>query len=139
MSKELVELKIGDIKTQERVRDNMGDLTTLEHSISRLGLLFPVLVNQDNVLLSGARRLQACKNLGMDSVQALRMQVELDGLKLLEIQCDENLCRKPLTAQELEKEIEQKKSFLQKAISEEPTSIMSKFWYLGRRLAGRRK
>jgi hypothetical protein len=135
---ELVEMGLDEINVGHRVRAKMGDLTTLEHSISRLGLLFPVVVNHKNELLSGGRRIEACKNLGMEKVAVLRMEVDADSVKLLEIQCDENLCRKPLTAQELENEIELKKAFLQKAMQEEPSSFMAKFWHLGARLAGRR-
>jgi len=138
MDMELLDLEIEQITVQNRVRANLGDLTTLEQSIRRLGLLFPVLVDQNGMLVSGARRLQACRNLGMTTIPVLRAPIDVGALKLLEVQCDENLCRKPFTAQELEDEIERKKTFLQRQAAaiatEAPRSIISRFRALAKRL-----
>ena len=40
------------------------DVSTLERSIETIGLIAPLIVNEKNVLLAGARRWQALKNLG---------------------------------------------------------------------------
>jgi ParB family chromosome partitioning protein len=117
MEKELVEVDIHLITVRPSFREQPGDLATLENSIRHLGLLFPVIINQDNILISGSRRLQACRNIGMEKIEALRVNIEPNSLTALDIQCNENLCRKPLTHRELEKEISAKKKLIAKQSS----------------------
>jgi ParB family chromosome partitioning protein len=107
---ELIEIDIDSIVVKNRIREDLGDLTPLERSIKDLGLIFPILVNESNVLISGERRLAACKNIGETTVRALRVDVDENSMHALDIQSGENLCRKPLSNLELEKEIELKKS-----------------------------
>ena len=106
---ELVRIDTAGIKIKSSLREELGDLSTLEASIRRHGLLFPITVGKDNVLVSGRRRLQACRNLGLTSIPAFRIDADSDSMKAIEIQCDENLCRLPLTAAELDKAIQLKK------------------------------
>jgi len=108
MKRELVELNVGDIQTRSRLRNNLGDLATLEGSLRKLGLLVPIIVGRGNVLIAGGRRLQACRNIGMTTVPALRLDIEFNSMEALDIQSDENLCRQPLTAEELERHIRSK-------------------------------
>jgi ParB-like chromosome segregation protein Spo0J len=112
MKMELEEVAIGRIRVGRRVRDDLGDLKSLEKSITRIGLLSPLLVGKDYQLLAGARRLQACRNLGHKTVPVLKVSDPVGGVLELDIQCDENLCRRPLTMHELKEEIERKKAFL---------------------------
>ena len=57
-------MKISDIKIGKRFRKDMGDLTSLKNSIKELGLLQPIVIDENNNLIAGFRRLQACKELG---------------------------------------------------------------------------
>lgn len=107
---ELIELAIGDVAEKEPIRADLGDLSTLENSIQRLGLLSPIIVDNQDVILAGRRRLQACRNLGMTTIAALRFDADSGSMKAAEIQSDENLCRLPLSPGELEKTIGLKKS-----------------------------
>lgn len=109
MKREYVEIDIGQISTRCALRREHGDLTTLESSIRALGLLQPLVLDKNNVLIAGARRLAACRNIGLASIPAFRLDIEATGLTAMDIQSDENLCRAPLTGDELEKHIQAKK------------------------------
>ncbi|TFH14032.1 MAG: hypothetical protein E4H02_10670 [Lentisphaerales bacterium] len=110
MDMELVEMNIDNIVSKRPCRMSGEDLSALENSIKRLGILFPIMVNQRNILLSGTRRLQACRNIGMTRIPVLRVNVDAAGTQAAEIKSDENLCRSPYTTEELNQEIDAKKS-----------------------------
>jgi ParB family chromosome partitioning protein len=76
------------------------DVSTLEKSIQTIGLIAPLIVNDENVLLAGARRWQALKNLGETEVPVIR--VSKSNLEQELISIDENLVRKSLTNPEVE-------------------------------------
>ncbi|MDH5680157.1 MAG: ParB N-terminal domain-containing protein [Spirochaetota bacterium] len=103
-----MKMNISDIKWGERIREDMGDLAGLQQSISQYGLFNPIVVNQKNELLAGARRLTACSNLGWTEIDV--KVISTDGpLTKLEIESHENFMRKDFTEMEIEKIIEQKK------------------------------
>lgn len=108
MNKEFIELDIENIKVKNTPRKDLGDLSALEHSIRKLGLLAPVVVDKDNNLIAGARRLQACRNVGIPRVPALKVHVDLKSMEALDIQSDENLCRQDLSPEDLEMHIKSK-------------------------------
>src|SRR5439155_11075376 len=53
-------IRIKDIKLGDRIRKDLGDYQSLAESIREVGLLQPPVVNEDNELICGARRLEAC-------------------------------------------------------------------------------
>jgi N6-adenosine-specific RNA methylase IME4/ParB-like chromosome segregation protein Spo0J len=55
---------VNAIKIGQRHRKDMGDIDGLARNISELGLLHPIVVNKDNTLVAGERRLEAVKQLG---------------------------------------------------------------------------
>jgi ParB/RepB/Spo0J family partition protein len=116
MSGQLMEMEINDIVVKKRVRADLGDLTTLENSIRDVGLLFPLIVDRNKVLISGSRRLQACRNAGVSKVPVMKLDIEFDSMAALDIQAAENLCRQPLSGEELERQIEMKKGLIDKGI-----------------------
>jgi hypothetical protein len=71
------EIPIADIVVEERIRhDPTRDIESLVSSIKACGLLHPITVRQQNgeekyVLLAGERRLEACKRLGRESIEAM--------------------------------------------------------------------
>lgn len=79
------------------------DVSSLEKSIETVGLIAPLIVNEENVLLAGARRWQALKNLGKTEVPVIR--VKKSNLEQELISIDENLVRKSLTSPEVEKHL----------------------------------
>ena len=66
-------IKIDRIKVGERFRVNMGDIEGLATSIETHGLLEPIIVDDDNNLLAGGRRLEACKILGHTSIMCVQL------------------------------------------------------------------
>lgn len=83
------------------------DVSTLEQSISTVGLIAPLIINESGVLLAGARRWQALKNLGKEEAPVII--VEKDSLHQELISIDENLVRKSLTDPEMEKHLSRAK------------------------------
>ena len=59
-------MKISDIVVNERFRKDLGKLVDLEQSIVKNGLLHAVVIDENNVLIAGERRLQAYKNLAQE-------------------------------------------------------------------------
>ena len=57
-------MAIDAITIGERFRKELGDLKSLAASIDEVGLLHPVVVTLEGVLIAGQRRLEACKLLG---------------------------------------------------------------------------
>jgi ParB family chromosome partitioning protein len=59
---------IDKIRIGTRHRREMGDIASLAASIEDIGLLNPITIDEDGLLLAGARRLAACKLLGWTEV-----------------------------------------------------------------------
>jgi hypothetical protein len=64
----MAKLSITGIKVRHRYRKNLGDIESLAASIKELGLLHPIVVRPDGLLIAGERRLAACKRLGWKTV-----------------------------------------------------------------------
>ncbi len=92
------ELPVEAIVVRDRHRRDMGDLRPLAESIRKHGLLHPVVVRRrDKRLIAGERRLIACR----DILRWRKIPVNLiDPSSLLEVERDENDCRKSLTLSE---------------------------------------
>jgi len=89
------EVKVGTRKRkldEERVRE-------LAESIRELGLLQPIGIRDDGTLVFGWHRLEACKLLGWDEIEATVVSAE-DALRGELAEIDENLIRNDLTALE---------------------------------------
>ena len=110
-----MKMKIREVIVGERIREELGDLRVLERSISRIGLLNPIIINQKKKLLAGERRLRACQNLGWEEIE-VHIVNTTDDLSLLEIEAEENFIRKDFTNRELEKVIRKKESFFKKGL-----------------------
>jgi hypothetical protein len=59
---------IADIKVGKRHRHDLGDINALAQKIADFGLFHPIVVNRNNELMVGHRRLEAAKALGWDKV-----------------------------------------------------------------------
>jgi ParB/RepB/Spo0J family partition protein len=60
--------KINDVIIGIRHRRELGDIASLARSIASVGLLHPIVVRPDGVLIAGERRLTACKHLGWTEI-----------------------------------------------------------------------
>lgn len=89
-------MKIEDIKIGKRFRQDMGDVNDLARSIQKVGLLHPVVVNEDNKLIAGQRRIEAFKKLGLNEipVTVINLKAILNG------EIDENVNRKSFGTRE---------------------------------------
>ena len=74
-------IKIEDIKVKKRVRKDLGDIDSLKESIRLYGLLNPITINADHELVAGERRLEACKALGMERINAVVLDANVDKIK----------------------------------------------------------
>lgn len=88
---------IDSITIGTRHRSDLGDLEPLASSIDRLGLLQPITITPDGVLLCGRRRLEAVKQLGWRTVRVWVRTGISDGLNHLLAMQDENALHKPLS------------------------------------------
>jgi ParB family chromosome partitioning protein len=76
------------------------DVSDLEKSIKTVGLIAPLVISEDNVILAGARRYQALLNLGY--TEAAVTVIERGPLEKELVSIDENLVRKDLSKMEIE-------------------------------------
>jgi ParB family chromosome partitioning protein len=92
-----LERQIDSIITGVRHRKDPGELTALMRSIEEVGLLQPITVTPDGVLVCGWRRLQAMRRLGKRTLSVWVRSGISDQLSHLLAQQDENEQRKPLS------------------------------------------
>ena len=97
-------MRIDAITVGERRREDYGDIAGLAASIQKYGLLHPIVVDESGALVAGGRRLQAVKSLGWTDVP-VRSLGELTDAERDEIELEENLQRKDLTATERSKTV----------------------------------
>ena len=89
-------LEINKIKWGERARKDYGDsdsLLGLAQSISKNGLLHPVVIDDTFTLRAGGRRLTAMLQLGWESCPVTMLN-DLSDLQKYEVELEENLHRK---------------------------------------------
>ena len=84
---------IKDIEIGKRMRHDMGDLAPLMESMSAIGQLQPVVIDDHSRLIAGARRIAAAKALGWDSIEVVTAVTVDDVHKHLIAERDENTCR----------------------------------------------
>jgi ParB family chromosome partitioning protein len=80
-------------------RDLDAGIAALAASIREVGQLQPVVVDEKNNLIAGARRLRACELLERD-VDAVVAEDVTDAIKRLKAERDENTCRLDFTPEE---------------------------------------
>lgn len=98
-------MRISDIAINDRVCGiRQEKVDELADSIRTLGLMSPIIVSQDNVLISGMHRLLACQRVGMTDIDAIVKPLvstnERDRLIISLMEIDENLKRNDLTVLE---------------------------------------
>jgi ParB family chromosome partitioning protein len=92
---------IDSIVVGVRHRKDPGDLKQLMDSIEQIGMLQPITITPDGVLVCGWRRLEAVRRLGWHALKVWVRSGISDKLESLLAQQDENALHKPLN--ELEK------------------------------------
>lgn len=92
--------KLTDLKATNPYLRMGTDVSDLEKSIKTVGLIAPLVISEDNVILAGARRYQALLNLGF--TEAPVTVVDKGPLEKELVSIDENLVRKDLSKMEIE-------------------------------------
>lgn len=89
----LQEINLSEIVILERLRTlNKEMIKPLSDSIQKNGLLHPITINQNKVLLSGYHRYTAYKELNLETILCNIVDVENEDIMRL-IEIDENLMR----------------------------------------------
>lgn len=88
-----------NVNRSERQRHDLQNIEVLADSIRRLGLIHPVVIDRENNLVAGERRLTACRSLGWTNINAQFVD-ELDPLLAHAIELEENVKRDALTWQD---------------------------------------
>lgn len=90
-------VKIEDIKvSDDRFREDLGDLEELAESIKKYGLLHPIVVDDSLNLLAGFRRFTVMKQMEFPQIPITRLG-DLDELERREVELEENIRRKQFT------------------------------------------
>ncbi|WP_408095700.1 ParB/RepB/Spo0J family partition protein [Peredibacter sp. HCB2-198] len=103
--------KLNELKATNPYLRLGTDVSELEKSIQTLGLIAPLVISPDNVILAGARRYQAMLNLGFTETPV--MVVDRNELERELVSIDENLVRKDLTKIEVESHLRRAKEIYQ--------------------------
>ncbi|HEQ71948.1 MAG TPA: ParB/RepB/Spo0J family partition protein [Spirochaetia bacterium] len=93
-------IKIDTIIVKKRIRKDLRDLEALMESMRKFGQLSPIIINRNNELLAGERRLTAALKLGWNTIDAVVIDKE-DDIDMLEIELEENISRNDLTNEEV--------------------------------------
>ena len=96
------DVEIGSIKIKRRIREKTVPIEPLVESIQKYGLLEPIVIDEKNRLIAGFRRLQACEQLGFNTILANVVNVE-DAETFLLLELEENTCRFQFSDEELSK------------------------------------
>jgi len=95
-----LERAVDSLWAGRRHREDYGDLDPLVDAIRRDGLLQPITITPDGMLICGARRLAAIRRLGWKTVNVWVRSGISTTLGLLLAEQDDNLLHKPLTRTE---------------------------------------
>ena len=96
-------IDINSIKTNNKYLRLDSNVDKLKKSIETVGVINPLVLNLDNVLIAGGRRYSALKELGHTEVPIIR--IDKSDLMQELISIDENLVRKDLNNLELEQSL----------------------------------
>lgn len=113
--------KLSELKATNPYLRLGTDVTELEKSIQTVGLIAPLVISTDNVILAGARRYQALLNLGY--TEAPVMVIDRGTLEKELVSIDENLVRKDLSKMEIESHLRRAKEIYQELFPEEDKPV----------------
>lgn len=83
----------------ERFRREFKEVESLAESIKQVGLIQPIVLDENNHLIAGERRFRAHKLIGAEKIKVVRM-LDLSSRQKAVIELEENIKRMPLTWQE---------------------------------------
>jgi len=89
-------IRISEIKIGKRFRKDLGNLENLKNSIKEIGLLQSIVIDENNNLVAGARRIEIFKQLNKLEIPFRRISIK----NILKGEYDENTIRKDFTPSE---------------------------------------
>ncbi len=89
----VIRLKVADVIVGENRRKDLGDLLSLANSLSTNGLINPIVVDKENHLIAGLRRLEAARMLKWETIEA-RLYENLSPFERRKIEIEEDLAQK---------------------------------------------
>lgn len=95
-----MQVSISEIKINERVRADMGDLKPLMDSMQANGQLNPITLSRENELIAGHRRTLAARELGWEFIEA-KITDAVTEVEKLRLELEENVHRKDFSPEEL--------------------------------------
>lgn len=104
MNVEYTNVNINEIIVSDNRKRKVDDedyLSLLEENIKELGLIEPIMVDKNKVLIAGAHRLTVCKRLGMETIPCSIQSYEVEDATKEVIEISENLIRKNLSSKEI--------------------------------------
>lgn len=104
-----------------RLREDMGNIDELAESITLCGLIQPIVVDGENHLIAGGRRLAAVQQLDWERIP-VRRYGDLTARERLDIEVEENRRRKRLTSYERAKATTRLAALARQVAEEEPQS-----------------
>ena len=99
MIEERIDITLINIDEKHRMRKYPGNIEELGSSLARFGLMTPIVLDNDNNLIAGHRRILAAKHIGWRDIPFRRMDA-LDPILRQELELEENVRRKDLEWQE---------------------------------------
>ena len=95
-----MQIPVDEIIVKKRIRKKPGDIDSLADSLKRYGQISPIVINKNNVLIAGGRRLEAAKRLGWRTINVV-ISESSDELRQLEMEVEENIQRQDFSMEEL--------------------------------------
>ena len=125
-----MKIKTKDIKISARIRVENTDVIQLKKSINEIGLLNPIIVNEENELLSGYRRLTACRELGWEEIEVVVLKTTDNEVKKLDIEFHENLGRIDLSNEDRLNYLKMRHDLLNRPRRRSFLYYVKRFWEL---------
>ena len=94
-----MQIPVNEIIVKKRIRKNTGDIASLAESLKKYGQISPIVISKNKVLIAGGRRLEAAKQLGWRTINAV-IHEATDKLKQLELEVEENIQRQDFSMEE---------------------------------------
>ena len=93
-------IRISEIQIKKRIRKDFGNLNELAESMNIHGLMNPIVITRDRILIAGQRRLESAKKLGSENIEATIVNAPTK-IDKLEMEIEENIHRKDFTTDEI--------------------------------------
>ncbi len=93
-------IRISEIQIKKRIRKDFGNLNELAESMNIHGLMNPIVIDRDHILIAGQRRLESAKKLGWKTIEATIVDAHTK-IDKLEMEIEENIHRKDFTTDEI--------------------------------------